>query len=202
MKKARFPRSVILVAAFYLVAAISAAITQQNWQFLKINIPFFFIIAGVVALMHSRVNFSKSLLWCLTLWGAIHLAGGLVRIPEELAYDGDQQTLYSWLVIGHWLKYDHVVHAFGFGSCPWLTWEALRASIQQRLGRKLYPSMGMIFLCVFTGMGLGALNEIIEFIAVISLLETNIGGYINPCWDLVANLAGCLFVGVLILFRG
>jgi len=62
--------------------------------------------------------------------------------------------------------------------------------------------MGMIFLCVFTGMGLGALNEIIEFIAVISLLETNIGGYINPCWDLVANLAGCLFVGVLILFRG
>ncbi len=202
MKKARFPRSVILVAAFYLVAAISAAVTQQNWEFLKVYIPFFIIIAGVVAFMHSRVNFTKTLLWCLTLWGASHLAGGLVKIPDEWAYDGDQQVLYSWWVIGQWLKYDHLVHAYGFGTCTWLIWEALRASVQQRLGRKLYPSMGMIFLCVFAGMGLGALNEIIEFIAVISLPETNVGGYINTCWDLVANLVGCLFVGVLILFRG
>ena len=49
MKKARFPRTVILVAAFYLVAAISAAITQQNWEFLKVYIPFFVVIAAVVA---------------------------------------------------------------------------------------------------------------------------------------------------------
>ena len=62
MKKARFPRTVILVAAFYLVAAISAAITQQNWEFLKVYIPFFIVIAAVVAFMHSRVNFSNTLL--------------------------------------------------------------------------------------------------------------------------------------------
>lgn len=202
MKKARLPRSVILVAVLYLVAAISAAITLQNWEFLKIYIPFFIAIAALVSFMHRRVNFSQVLLWSLTLWGAMHLAGGLVRIPDGWNFDGDQQVLYSWWVIGHWLKYDHVVHAFGFGTCTWLTWEALRASIQARLGRKLYPSMGMIFLCVFTGMGLGALNEIVEFIAVLSVPETNVGGYVNTCWDLVANLAGCLFVGVLILFRG
>ena len=58
MKKARFPRSIILVVAFHLVAAISAAVTQQNWEFLKVYIPYFIIIAGVVALMHARVNFS------------------------------------------------------------------------------------------------------------------------------------------------
>ncbi len=202
MKKARFPRSIILVAALYLVVAITAAVTQQNWEFLKIYIPFFIVIAGVVALMHSRVNFSKTLLWSLTLWGALHLAGGLVRIPDGWSFHGDHQVLYSWWVIGQWLKYDHVVHVFGFGSCTWLSWEALRASIQYRLGRKLYPSMGMIFLCIFAGMGLGAMNEIIEFIAVLSIPNTNVGGYFNTGWDLVANLAGCLIAGVLILFRG
>lgn len=202
MKKARFPRTVILVAAFYLVAAVSAAITQQNWEFLQVYIPFFVVIAAVVAFMHSRVNFSNTLLWSLTLWGALHLAGGLVRIPDGWQYHGENQVLYSWWVIGTWLKYDHVVHAFGFGTTTWLAWEALRASVQQRLGRKLYPSMGMIFLCVFTGMGLGALNEIVEFLAVLSLPATNVGGYDNTCWDLVANMVGCLFVAVLILFRG
>ncbi len=202
MKRVRFPRSVILVAAFYLVAAISAAITQQNWEFLKIYIPFFVLIAAVVAFMHSRVNFSLVLLWSLTLWGALHLAGGLVRIPDGWDFHGEHQVLYSWWVVGQWLKWDHIVHAFGFGSCTWLAWEALRASIQQRLGRKLYPSMGMVFLCIFTGMGLGALNEIVEFVATMAVENTNVGGYINTGWDLVANLAGCLFVGVLIVFRG
>ena len=51
MKKAHFPRSIILVVSLYLVAAISAAVTQQNWEFLKVYISFFVIMAGVVTLM-------------------------------------------------------------------------------------------------------------------------------------------------------
>ena len=51
MRKAKYPRSIILAVALYLVAAISAAVTQQNWEFLKVYIPFFVIVAGVVALM-------------------------------------------------------------------------------------------------------------------------------------------------------
>lgn len=202
MKKAKFPRSVILVASFYLIAAIASAITQQNWEFLKVYIPALVIIAFVVAFMHQRVNFSLTVLWSLTLWGALHVAGGLVHLPDGWAYQGNQQVLYSWWVVGDWLKYDQLVHAFGFGTTTWLTWEALRSSIQQRLGRKLFPSFGMIALCVFTGMGLGALNEIIEFVAVLNLPETNVGGYFNTGWDLVANLAGCCFAGLLILARG
>lgn len=202
MKKAHFPRSIILVVSLYLVAAISAAVTQQNWEFLKVYISFFVIMAGVVTLMHARVNFSTLLLWCLTLWGAMHLAGGLIRLPNGWAYDGEHQALSSWWVAGNWLKYDHVVHTFGLGTYTWLSWEALRASVQQRLGRKLFPSIGMVSLCIFTGMGLGALNEIIEFVAVLMIPETNVGGYVNTGWNLVANLAGCLFAGILILFRG
>ncbi len=197
MKKVRLPRTVILVTVLYLVAAISAAVTLQNWQFLKIYIPFFIAIAALISLIHRRVNFSSALLWSLTLWGALHLAGALVLIPDDWDFKGEKQVLYSWYVLGTWLKYDHLIHAFGFGTCTWLIWESLRASIQSRLGRKLYPSMGMIFLCIFAAMGIGAMNEIVEFMANIG-----VNGYANTCWDLFANLIGCLFVGVLILFRG
>jgi hypothetical protein len=36
------------------------------------------------------------------------------------------------------------------------------------------------------------------FAAVLLVPETNVGGYINTGWDLVANLAGCIFAAVLI----
>jgi hypothetical protein len=41
-------------------------------------------------------------------------------------------------------------------------------------------------------MGFGALNEVIEFIAVLTIPHTNVGGYINTGWDLVFNLLGAL----------
>ncbi|MGJ8695787.1 MAG: DUF2238 domain-containing protein [Verrucomicrobiaceae bacterium] len=201
-RKTRIPRTILLVVALYLVAAISAAITQQNWEFLGFYIPFFFVFLGLVTLIHKRSGFPQSLLWCLAIWGAAHLAGGLVQLPEGWPYEGEHSVLYSWWVIEDRLKYDHLVHAFGFGVTTWLCWEALRANVQSRFNRKLYPSLGPVFLAVFGGMGLGALNEIIEFIAVLNLANTNVGGYYNTGWDLIANLVGCVIAGVIIFFKG
>jgi hypothetical protein len=49
-------------------------------------------------------------------------------------------------------------------------------------------------------MGLGAVNEVIEFAAVLLLPNTNVGGYMNTGWDLVANMVGSLVAAVLIYF--
>ena len=48
------------------------------------------------------------------------------------------------------------------------------------------------------GSGFGALNEVVEFIAVLTIPETNVGGYENTGWDLVANLVGATVAAVLI----
>ncbi|MDA8876403.1 hypothetical protein N9H94_03130 [Akkermansiaceae bacterium] len=95
----RIPGSILLVTAFYLVAALSAAITQKNWEFLSFNIPFFIIFVLIIAFMHKRVGFPKGLLWCLSIWGAAHLAGGLVKLPQGWAYEGTDAVLYSWWLI-------------------------------------------------------------------------------------------------------
>ena len=47
-------------------------------------------------------------------------------------------------------------------------------------------------------MGFGALNEVVEFAATLSVPETNVGGYVNTGWDLVSNLVGCITAAILI----
>jgi hypothetical protein len=54
------------------------------------------------------------------------------------------------------------------------------------------PTTGVLALCALAGMGLGSLNEIIEFVAVLAIPGTNVGGYENTGWDLVANMVGAL----------
>jgi hypothetical protein len=47
-------------------------------------------------------------------------------------------------------------------------------------------------------MGLGAMNELVEFAATLLVPETNVGGYFNTGWDLVSNLVGVVIAAVLI----
>jgi hypothetical protein len=56
----------------------------------------------------------------------------------------------------------------------------------------------MLFIVFCAGMGLGALNEVVEFVAVLTMPKTNVGGYVNTGWDLVANAVGALVAVVAI----
>jgi hypothetical protein len=47
-------------------------------------------------------------------------------------------------------------------------------------------------------MGFGALNEVIEFFAVLILPKTNVGDYENTGWDLFANLVGAIVTALII----
>jgi len=59
-------------------------------------------------------------------------------------------------------------------------------------------TFGLLVLCVAGGMGFGAANEVVEFIATLTLPGTNVGGYANTGWDLVANSVGCLIAATAI----
>ena len=55
-------------------------------------------------------------------------------------------------------------------------------------------------LIVLGGMGIGALNEIIEFAAVVIFGQTGVGGYWNTALDLVFNLLGAIAATIFIHF--
>ena len=42
----------------------------------------------------------------------------------------------------------------------------------------------------FIGLGVGAINEMIEFLITLLPGDSNVGGFSNTGWDLVANTAG------------
>jgi hypothetical protein len=63
---------------------------------------------------------------------------------------------------------------------------------------ELKPTFGLMVLCAAAGVGFGALNEVIEFIAVLTIPNTNVGGYENTGWDLVANLVGATVSALII----
>ena len=59
--------------------------------------------------------------------------------------------------------------------------------------------MALMFLIVMMGSGLGALNEILEFIAVLTMPDTNVGGYENTALDLCSNFLGSTIAAVVFL---
>ena len=133
----------------------------------------------------------------LSAWGLAHMAGGLVVVPEAWPVNSESRVLYSWWIIPDLLKYDHVVHVYGFGITTSVCWQALRRATEVA-GTPLRPTLGLMVLSAAAAMGFGALNEVIEFAATISLPNTNVGGYENTGWDLVANIVGVTIAAVTI----
>jgi uncharacterized membrane protein len=188
---------VFLFNAAYMAAAVTGSIVQGNREFI-FYIVVMVVLIGVMGLLHRRVRLTTGLLWAFSVWGLAHMAGGLCPLPSGWPYNGDHAVLYSWWIIPERLKYDQVVHAYGFGVTTLLCWHILSNALRQPDGGALRPTFGMLVLCAAAGMGFGALNEVIEFIAVLTIPNTNVGGYENTGWDLVANLVGTI-IGALII---
>lgn len=180
---------IFIFNAVYMIAAVGSSMAKGNKEFI-FYILVMLVLIGVMSLVHRMVGLSRPLLWALSAWGMLHMAGGLVPVPGGWPYQGEHAVLYSLWLIPEKLKYDQLVHAYGFGITTWLCWHALTASLRQRFVIQLQPSFGMLTLCVAAGVGFGALNEVIEFIAVLTIPNTNVGGYENTGWDLIANLVG------------
>lgn len=191
---------VLLFSAFYVFVAALRSFQGGNSEFI-LYIAVMVVISGGLVLVHRRVGLSHGLLWCLSLWGLFHMAGGLIPISASWHNANVPGVLYNlWFIPGK-LKYDQVIHAYGFGVTTWLCWQAVSARVLNESGKPLQPSPGLMILCAAAGMGFGAFNEVIEFIATLTLHETNVGGYQNTGWDLVFNLLGSAVAALIISLR-
>ena len=184
----------------YMLAAVAGSRIPGNREF-GFYIIIMLVPIGTVTLVHRKENLPISLLWALSLWGLAHMAGGLVALPKGWPYNGDHPVLYSWWIIPDRLKYDQIVHAFGFGVTTWMCWHGLKSSLRRAFDIQLKPTLGLLVLTAAAGVGFGALNEVIEFIAVLTIPNTNVGGYENTGWDLVANLIGASLAALIIWLR-
>lgn len=184
--------------ASYLAAAGVGIFITRNLEF-AFYLATLLVLIAVVLVVHHRSGLSEGVLWAFTLWGAAHMTGGLLPVPAGWAYHGDTPVMYSAWILPGWLKYDHVVHAWGFGACTVLCWQALASllSAGDTAGRaQMTPSGGAALLCALAACGLGAANEMVEFVATVTMPSTNVGGYVNTALDLCANAVGAAVAAV------
>jgi len=107
----------------------------------------------------------------------------------------NEMVLYAYQLLP-FMRFDQFVHAFGFFFATFFSYEILKPNLN-----KDYSKWGISILLVLIGMGLGALNEIVEFIAVLTMPQTGVGGYENTMWDIVFNTIGAVLAVVWIKLK-
>lgn len=137
------------------------------------------VLTAIVAMTDRIVGFTSGALLLLVATGCGHLAGGLLPGP-------DGGVLYDrWLITGV-LRYDQVVHVLGSAAGTVASWQLLGTWLD--LSRT--PARGQAVMAALAGLGKGAINEVLEFLASMRVPGTYVGGYTNTGWDLVFDVVG------------
>lgn len=145
----------------------------------------------IVAILNRRVSLPSWVLWGLSAWGFMHIVGGLIPTDRSL----DRVFYEVWLLPGL-LRYDQLTHAFGFGMATAACWYAIDA----RVAPDAAPE-GKAVMAVLMGLGLGALNEVVEFLSTFVLPQQHVGDFENMGFDLVFNLIGSASMGMVLRAR-
>lgn len=175
-------RPIMWFNLFYITLLGLYAVRQKNYEFLfYVAIVIFFFL--LLIKKYKKIGLSKGSLWRLSIWGLLHMMGGNIPV--------DGSVLYNLQLIPVILKYDQLVHAFGFGTTAIVGWELLKPYLNHKRNWTT-----LLILVVMIAMGAGALNEVIEFIATVLIPETNVGGYVNTALDLVFNLIGAIIAAM------
>ena len=163
---------------------------RQNYEFLLyVAVIVFFMV--VIALTNDRVRYPLPIIWGLVVWAILHMCGGGIPIGDGVLYGVILVPLSTKFPI---LRYDQFVHIVGFGVATLVMDHLLRPLLRPDLHR--WTALSIVV--VMAGLGVGALNEIIEFIATVVMPETGVGGYLNTALDLVADLVGAVLAIVFV----
>jgi len=175
--------AILIMNIVYLLIFSVLFLGREKYEFLiYIGTIIFFII--LISNLHLKYNFSTGILLGLSFWGLLHMSGGYFIVNEGVLYG---YQIFSFL------RFDQFVHMFGFGMATLFSYYVLKPNLKNKISWR-----AISVLVVFIGMGLGALNEIVEFIAVLTMPETGVGGYTNTLWDIVFNAIGAVIAVVYI----
>ena len=187
-------RREVVVAIFtvgYVAGFTAWFLYAGNYEFI-VYVLTMVVLLVLIGTSLRKAEYPPAMLWALSIWGLAHMAGGAVPVAGSVLYNLqllpiiDTERMFI-------LKYDQLVHAFGFGITAWLLYHLITRHFPETRGTAtslVYPA--------FASMGLGATNEIVEFSAVVMVPDTNVGGYMNTALDLCFNALGAVVVVVLI----
>jgi uncharacterized membrane protein YjdF len=169
----------------YLIPFTAYFLSQGNGEFIWYIVVVVVLIALVIGTL-PKSKLSRGVVWGLSVWALLHLAGGSIKVGETVLYGLQLIPLYNGGGEMILLKYDQVVHAFGFGLSSLVMLHFLRRYESDK------NKIGVYIIAALSGMGLGVINEIVEFIATLLFPGNGVGGYVNTSLDLIFNTLGAV----------
>lgn len=191
VKKDQIP--ILIVNICFLLFFAVLFCFRKNYEFLMyIGVIIFFLF--IIIATNEKVHYPNSVLWGLTLWAFLHMSGGGLYVRGIKLYEIMILPISGTYQI---FRFDQLVHIIGFGVATLVMYYILKPVLIPGLNK--WAALSIII--VMSGLGVGALNEIVEFLATVILPETGVGGYINTSLDLVADLIGAIFALIFIRVR-
>lgn len=187
-KHARAVKWIVYFTLFYVSGFGLAAIARGDVEFIYYT-ALLSVAITVILLIHKRFQFYPFVLMALSGLGLLHLLGGNYFIGNI--------RLYDFFLIPHVFRYDNFVHMVGSGIMTMLAYAMLNPVVKNNLKRN---DLYFVILLVLVSLGLGAVNELVEFFGVILFDVGNmVGGYTNTLLDLVYNTIGSIIIAVLLV---
>ncbi len=177
-----------------LTGFTSFYIVQGNAEFVIYASTLIFLIYAVAAgdnvykfMAVGKVGF--------VIWLFLHLLGGCLHIDGVRLYDSVFPKLIGEPY--HILRYDQYMHVLFSFIVAVLVFSVIRSVFKEGSNKVIF---GMNLILVV--MGVGAVNEIIEFSSVVVYESSGVGGYYNNALDQVFNFTGAVLGLVFLKFQG
>lgn len=174
---------VLLIINIGLLAVFGTIfLLRRNYEFV-IYVGVIVVCLALICLTLFGVWYSALTLLGLTIWSLMHMAGGAVYINGVRLYDIILIPLSTTYPI---LRYDQVVHIFGFAAATLIMFDLLRPLLKENL--QGYVALSVVV--IMAGLGVGAFNEIVEALVAAVIPQSGVGGYVNTALDLISDLIG------------
>jgi uncharacterized membrane protein YjdF len=172
--------------AIFLVVFLGYFLLQGNYEFSAYGVVAGFLFF-VLVWSDKYYDFPLTPLWLVAIWVVLHMLGGGVYISGTRLYDLlliDIINRGGEFVI---LKYDQFVHLYCYLAISSVIYFMLKRHMKKG------EEKALVVFSILAAIGVGLLNEVIEFAMVVFAdAGEAVGGYYNTALDLVFNLIGAV----------
>lgn len=168
-----------MVLAGAVVAVTVIAVARDDLVRLRAYLQVVGMLVVLTALADRAARFSKTMVWALCSVAVVHLVGGLAPPLDEAP------TFYETWLVDRVVKFDQLAHLYGSLVITYACWHLVDGLLRPRR-----RGLALAFVALLMAMGIGALNELVEFIFGLNNPDFHAGGLANTGWDLAFNLGG------------
>lgn len=186
-------KSIATITLAILVGFLLLAFSRKNYEF----IGYWVVLVGLLVFVLKFGEKFKIPSWGLALfsiWSILHMVGGLIIIGGTRLYD-----LILLNLVGEpffILRFDQVLHAY----CYFMVFILIYFVLKKYVSKK--DRTALLIFSVLAAMGIGVLNEIIEFAMVVFAGAAEaVGDYHNNALDLVFNLIGSIIAAFYMRYK-